>query len=137
MRVLVDKIAADDRMRFFDKFPEEAWQRLMDELAAVEGTARTEASEATPIVPEAVSQVREIIIDARQVEKVFEQPDGKEIQVIEPLDLAIESNTICALLGPSDSGKSTLLRILSGRAIHTAGIAAQRKPGHKTRLRSA
>jgi Mg/Co/Ni transporter MgtE len=28
MRKLVDKISPDDRMRFFDELPEEAWQRL-------------------------------------------------------------------------------------------------------------
>jgi NitT/TauT family transport system ATP-binding protein len=121
MRALVDKIDPDDRMRFFDELPEETWQRLMDELAAVEGTARTETSEATPPFPEEASQVRETIIDARQLEKAFEQPDGNEIQVIAPLDLAIESNTICALLGPSGSGKSTLLRILSGLTRPTRG----------------
>jgi NitT/TauT family transport system ATP-binding protein len=55
------------------------------------------------------------------LEKAFEQPDGNEIQVIAPLDLAIESNTICALLGPSGSGKSTLLRILSGLTRPTRG----------------
>jgi NitT/TauT family transport system ATP-binding protein len=121
MRALVDKIDPDDRMRFFDELPEETWQRLMDELAAVEGTARTETSEATPSLPEEASQVRETIIDARQLEKAFEQPDGNEIQVIAPLDLAIESNTICALLGPSGSGKSTLLRILSGLTQPTRG----------------
>ena len=34
MRALVDKIHPDDRMHFFDELPEEAWQRLMDELAS-------------------------------------------------------------------------------------------------------
>src|ERR1700758_1381730 len=114
MRALVDKIDPDDRMRFFDELPEEAWQRLMDELAAVDGTARSETSEVPPTLAEEASRLRETIIDACQVEKTFEQSDGNEIQVIAPLDLAIESNTICALLGPSGSGKSTLLRILSG-----------------------
>lgn len=121
MRALVDRIDPDDRMRFFDELPEEAWQRLMDELAAVEGTARTETNEARPAIPEEASLVRETIIAAHQVEKAFKQPDGNEIQVIAPLDLAIESNTICALLGPSGSGKSTLLRILSGLTPPTRG----------------
>jgi magnesium transporter len=34
MRALVDKINPDGRMRFFDELPEEAWQRLMDELSS-------------------------------------------------------------------------------------------------------
>jgi NitT/TauT family transport system ATP-binding protein len=121
MRALVDKIDPDDRMRFFDELPEEAWQRLMDELAAVEGTGRTETNEARPSIAEGASPSRETIIDAHQVEKAFPQPDGNEIQVIAPLDLAIESNTICALLGPSGSGKSTLLRIFSGLTQPTRG----------------
>jgi NitT/TauT family transport system ATP-binding protein len=113
-------------MRFFDELPEEAWQRLMDELAGVEGSARTETNEARPTLPEEASPIRETIIDARQVEKAFQQPDGNEIQVIAPLDLAIESNTICALLGPSGSGKSTLLRILSGLTRPTRGTVLWR-----------
>ena len=128
MRALVDKIDPDDRMRFFDELPEEAWQRLMDELSAIESTARAETSEPQPTLPEKGPQFRETIIDARQVEKAFEQPDGNKIQVVAPLDLAIESNTICALLGPSGSGKSTLLRILSGLTRPTGGSVQWR--GH-------
>ena len=46
MRTLVDRISPDDRMRFFDELPEEAWQRLMDELSGeipvqISGQART------------------------------------------------------------------------------------------------
>ena len=33
MRAIVDKLDPDDRMRFFDELPEEAWQHLMDELS--------------------------------------------------------------------------------------------------------
>jgi magnesium transporter len=33
MRALVDKLHPDDRMRLFDELPEEAWQRLIDELS--------------------------------------------------------------------------------------------------------
>ena len=66
---------------------------------------------AAPVAP---SPAVEKIIEARQVEKRFQQPDGHEIQVIAPLDLCIESGAIIALLGASGCGKSTLLRILSG-----------------------
>lgn len=117
MRLLVEQINPDDRIRFFDELPEEAWRRLMDELSA----AAVETAEPKRAVPEEVLHPRETVIDARMVEKSFEQPDGNEIQVIAPLDLAIESNTICALLGPSGSGKSTLLRILSGLTRPTRG----------------
>jgi NitT/TauT family transport system ATP-binding protein len=55
------------------------------------------------------------------VEKSFPQPDGHNVQVIAPLDLAIYPGTVVALLGASGSGKSTLLRMLSGLTQPTSG----------------
>ena len=118
MRAIVDLLSPDARLRFLDELPEEAWQRLMDELSDAPPAQITE-------VPRPVFKVerhpeprrekkREPIIEARRVEKSYTQPDGKQIQIIAPLDLSVDSETICALLGPSGSGKSTLLRILSG-----------------------
>ena len=63
----------------------------------------------------------EAIIEARAVEKYYEQPHGSRIQVIAPTDLAIYPGTIVALLGPSGSGKSTLLRMLTGLAQPSSG----------------
>jgi NitT/TauT family transport system ATP-binding protein len=63
----------------------------------------------------------EPIVEARQIEKSYRQPDGRDIQVIAPVDFSIEPDTIIALLGPSGSGKSTLLRMLSGLAQPTSG----------------
>lgn len=63
----------------------------------------------------------EAIIEARQVEKYYEQPHGDRIQVIAPTDLSIHPGTILALLGPSGSGKSTLLRMLTGLAQPSSG----------------
>lgn len=121
MRILVDKLDPDDRMRFFDELPEEAWQRLMDELSAAKAQETTPGREAeVEAVVEAIAP-REAIIEAHQVEKWFEQPDGNRIQVIAPTDISVQTNTICALLGPSGSGKSTLLRILSGLSSPTSG----------------
>jgi len=117
MRAVVDKLDPTERMRFFDELPEEAWQRLMDELAAA--PAETAKPEVAPSV--APTAAAETIIEARQVEKSFRQPDGREIQVIAPLDLCVESDAIIALLGASGCGKSTLLRILSGLAPPTRG----------------
>jgi len=123
MRALVDRISPDDRMRLFDELPEEAWQRLMDELsgaAVVEAPSGGEPEtqrEPEPQLPEP----GETLIEGRQIEKSYAQPDGRDIQIIAPMDLAVESGIICALLGPSGSGKSTLLRILSGLTAPSSG----------------
>jgi len=123
MRALVDKIKPHDRVRFLDELPEEAWQRLMDELssAAATETPGQHEPETERVLEAQVPKPPEAIIEARQIEKSFQQPDGREIQIIAPLDLAVESDTIFALLGPSGSGKSTLLRILSGLTLPTRG----------------
>jgi NitT/TauT family transport system ATP-binding protein len=61
------------------------------------------------------------IIEARQIEKYYAQPDGGRIEVIVPTDLSIYPGQIVALLGPSGCGKSTLLRMLTGLAPASAG----------------
>jgi NitT/TauT family transport system ATP-binding protein len=58
--------------------------------------------------------MHDVIIEARNIEKFYGQPDGKVIQVIAPTDISVCAGEIVALLGPSGSGKSTLLRILTG-----------------------
>src|SRR5580700_12138053 len=65
--------------------------------------------------------VPEPLIEARQVEKFYDQPSDNRIQVIAPLDLAVYPGEILTLLGPSGSGKSTLLRILTGLSEASAG----------------
>ncbi len=123
MRALIDRIDPDDRMRLFDELPEEAWQRLMDELSGAVAVEKFSQAASAPVrEPEPRRpDAGEILIEGRQIEKRYTQPDGRDIQIIAPLDLAVESGTICALLGPSGSGKSTLLRILSGLTAPSSG----------------
>ncbi len=107
MNAIVDAMEPNIRMQFFDELPEEAWQRLMDELS---GKAEVAALEAAPAMAPAAE---EPIIVARGIEKSFQRPDGGQVEVIAETDLSIEPGAIVALLGPSGSGKSTLLRMLS------------------------
>jgi len=123
MRAIVDKMNPGERMHFFDELPEEAWQRLMDELSLeAEEPAFSKASHAVvETAPEPSAAALEPIIEARQIEKAFERPDGGQAQVIASMDLRVEPGVITALLGPSGSGKSTLLRILTGLTPPTRG----------------
>ncbi|MCC7175436.1 MAG: nitrate/sulfonate/bicarbonate ABC transporter ATP-binding protein [Bryobacterales bacterium] len=63
----------------------------------------------------------EAIIEARQVERLYLKPGGDSVRVIAPTDLTILPGKIYALLGPSGSGKSSLLRMLSGLAQPSRG----------------
>ena len=123
MRAIVDKLDPDDRMRFFDELPEEAWQHLMDELSGA-GLPHPEHLR-PPVAPKPKAPRPSVslqpIIEAKQVQKFFDQPDGNRIEVIAPTDLTLLPETIIALLGPSGSGKSTLLRMLSGLSTPSSG----------------
>ncbi|MFZ0968761.1 MAG: AAA-associated domain-containing protein [Candidatus Acidiferrales bacterium] len=125
MHAIVEGMNPTERDNFLDALPEEAWQSLMATLAATHAADARPAGGATevtgaaePILP---PQAPAPIIEARKIEKSYQQPDGPEIQVIAPIDLDIEPDTILAVLGPSGSGKSTLLRMLTGLLPPTAG----------------
>jgi len=115
---IVDQMDSDDRMQFIEELPEEAWRRLMDELAGKQPAAPLPAPVEAPAV---AAPAVEPIIEARGIEKSFERPDGAPIQVIAPTDLNVDAGMIVALLGPSGSGKSTLLRMLTGLTKPTGG----------------
>src|SRR5262252_7474284 len=69
----------------------------------------------------AAEPLPEPIIEARQLEKHYPQPDGSRIQVIAPINLAVYPGQIIALLGASGCGKSTLMRMLTGLSPSTGG----------------
>ncbi len=119
LRVIMAKTRPEERHEFLDELPEEAWQHLMDELSGEKpveaGVGEVEAAVARP------GRVVKPIIVAQEIEKRYLQPDGREIQIIAPINLSVETESIVALLGPSGCGKSTLLRILTGLTPPTAG----------------
>ena len=125
MHQIVNAMNPADRDLFFDALPEEAWQSLMNELAEAHvaevepAIAAGEAAEAGVAILRPAAPKH--IIEARQIAKSYQQPDGRQIEVIAPVDLSIEADTIVALLGPSGSGKSTMLRMLSGLMMPSSG----------------
>jgi len=122
MRAIIDRMDAPKREAFLDELPEETWKDFMAELSQAAAQSATEPIIAVEEPPAILAPVTEApIIEARRVEKSFTQPDGRQVQVIAPLDLSILPGTITALLGPSGSGKSSLLRILSGLAPPSGG----------------
>ena len=144
IRAILDEVPVDERMQLFDELPEEAWQRLEEEVGGLKlprppQSPAIEAIQPAPVAPPTsplvqtaaparetrvaeVSQPEEdAIIEARGLEKSFPQPDGHNVQIIAPLDLSVYPGTIVALLGASGSGKSTLLRMLSGLSQPSSG----------------
>jgi len=141
VRAIVETIDPADRMRFLDELPEEAWKHLMESLPGSPAATTQIAPPSEPARPReelppsvTTPAATETLLEAKAVEKSFQQPDGRSIQVIAPTNLAIESDTIIALLGPSGSGKSTFLRILAGLTAPTAGeVLWQGKPVREIR----
>ena len=98
MRVVIDLMAPDERDGFLDELPEETWQSLIEELSAAGaesgGTAKTGVAELEVPPTAAVPAAAAPIVEARGIEKTFQQPDGRQIEVIAPMDLSIEPDTV-------------------------------------------
>lgn len=125
LRAIVDHMKPGERIQFLDELPEEAWRPLMDELSREEpGEAPRQEAGVTAVEKDSAAKAAaetEAIIEAIGIEQSYLQPDGRQIQVIASTDLAIEPGSVIALLGPSGSGRSTLLRMLTGLAPPTSG----------------
>src|ERR1039458_2167160 len=61
------------------------------------------------------------LIEVKNVSQEFKLPNGKELNVLEKINLCINKREVVALLGPSGCGKSTILRILAGLITPTKG----------------
>jgi len=62
-----------------------------------------------------------IIAELCNVTKTYGVAGGRQLKVLDQIDLAIHEGELLALLGQSGSGKSTLLRCLTGLAVPTTG----------------
>ena len=61
------------------------------------------------------------IAELRSVSKSFITAGGHELKVLEQIDIAVQEGELLALLGQSGSGKSTILRCLTGLIEPTSG----------------
>ena len=67
----------------------------------------------------------------RSVNKTFVQKETHFVPVLEDIDLDVRENEFLVLLGPGQSGKSTLLRIIAGLEVPTSGVVTLNgKPIH-------
>jgi NitT/TauT family transport system ATP-binding protein len=71
--------------------------------------------------PKVVRAESPAIAELRGVSKSFNVGRGRELKVLDQIDLAIHEGELLALLGQSGSGKSTLLRCLTGLTKPTSG----------------
>ncbi|MGE5658619.1 MAG: nitrate/sulfonate/bicarbonate ABC transporter ATP-binding protein [Actinomycetota bacterium] len=68
-----------------------------------------------------VKTATDCLISLKGVSKAYQQPNGQQIAILEPINLELRTGEIVALLGPSGSGKSTLMRMIAGLIQPTNG----------------
>src|ERR1035437_3829944 len=69
------------------------------------------------------------IAELRAVNKSFITGGGHELKVLEQIDIAVQEGELLALLGQSGSGKSTIMRCLTGLIEPSSGrVLSNGKP---------
>lgn len=79
------------------------------------------AKSTAPLPPPAPLKTPPVIAELRNVTKSFVVAGGSEMKVLDQIDLAVHEGELLALLGQSGSGKSTILRCLTGLTQPTIG----------------
>lgn len=64
------------------------------------------------------------MIEAHGLKKVFTTGDGKRIEAVKGVDIAVQKGEIFSLLGPNGAGKTTTISMISGLIEPTAGDAS-------------
>jgi polar amino acid transport system ATP-binding protein len=62
------------------------------------------------------------MIKVRNLKKVFRTPDGEDLTVLRDINCDIEKGEVISIIGPSGTGKSTLLRCLNRLEEPTSGV---------------
>ena len=62
------------------------------------------------------------MIKVRHLKKVFRTPGGGELTVLRDINCDIEKGEVVSIIGPSGTGKSTLLRCLNRLEEPTSGV---------------
>ena len=62
------------------------------------------------------------MIKVRHLKKVFRTPDGQGLTVLKDINCDIEKGEVVSIIGPSGTGKSTLLRCLNRLEKPTSGV---------------
>ncbi len=65
--------------------------------------------------------MNDLAVECRQVVKIYQAASGR-VQAVRGIDLEIEQGSITAIVGPSGSGKSSLLRMIAGLDEPTVGV---------------
>src|SRR4051794_14690706 len=71
--------------------------------------------------PKIVQAETPAIAELCSLSKTFNVSHGRELKVLDQIDLAVHEGELLALLGQSGSGKSTLLRCLTGLTRPSSG----------------
>jgi len=62
-----------------------------------------------------------ILLETKNLEKTYPMSGGKELSVLEDINMKVHEGEFLSILGPSGAGKSTLLRILVGLTTPSKG----------------
>lgn len=62
-----------------------------------------------------------IILETKKLTKSYPMSGGKQLSVLEDINIQVSEGELLSILGPSGAGKSTLLRILVGLTTPSKG----------------